>query len=77
MKNNWTEIDVSNEASIKDWFFVYTWITDIYPEEASFHVLSPQEPNIQSLQQRRAVHGGTYTVSPGSFNYELAHDNIS
>ncbi|ETR67043.1 MAG: hypothetical protein OMM_12030 [Candidatus Magnetoglobus multicellularis str. Araruama] len=56
-ENNWTEIDISNEASIKDWFIVYTWITDDYPGDASFHVLSPSGTKLTIAS---AAPGGTW-----------------
>ena len=64
---NWTEIIFSNEGFIIDWAIAYTWITDDYPQEGSFYVLSPSgtQHTIASAEQ-----GGTYTVSSNSFNYE-------
>jgi Leucine-rich repeat (LRR) protein len=65
--NNWTEIDVGNKGFIIDWSIVYTWTTDSFPGDASFHVLSPSG-TIHTIASGEP--GGTYTVSSNSFNYE-------
>jgi len=63
----WAEIDISNECIIKDWSIVYTWITDDYPEDASFYVLSP---SLTFEIIASAQTNGTYTVTSSLFNGE-------
>lgn len=66
-EKNWTEIDVSNEGVIMDWSILYTWFADGYPDEASFHVLSPSGT---SLTIASGDTSGTYTITSNDFNYE-------
>jgi hypothetical protein len=64
---NWTEIDVSDEWVIMDWSIVYTWSADDFPEEASFHVLSPSGTILTIASKETS---GNYTVTSNGFNGE-------
>jgi agmatine deiminase len=40
-ENGWTEFDITDEGTISDWSIQYTWSTDNWAYEGSFHALSP------------------------------------
>lgn len=66
-EEGWTDIEVSQEGELGGVEIAYTWSTDTWPEEGSFHLESP------SGTQAVIASGdpsGTYTVDMTEFNGE-------
>ena len=61
----WTEFDVTDEGLINNWSISYSWDTDQYDYEGSFHVLSSA--------------GTSYVIASGNSdgNYEVFSDSFS
>jgi hypothetical protein len=68
--NKWTEIDVNNKSIVKEWSIEYTWLTDGFPEEASFYVLSPSGTKVNIASEEI---DGAYNITLNSFLGESAN----
>ena len=62
---SWTEIDVEDDMPIGSWTIDFTWISDEYPEEGSFHVMSPSGTTVIIAS---GIQSGTYSLSSEKFN---------
>ena len=66
-ESGWTNLVVNKTGEISNWQIHYTWITDSYPEESSFHVESPAGTQAVIAS---ASPSGTYTIDLTSFDGE-------
>ena len=64
-ESSWTEIDIEDDILIRSWTIDFTWNTDEYPEEGSFHVMSPSG---KTATIASGIQGGTYSLSSEKFN---------
>ncbi len=64
---NWTEFEVSNTGILAGAELSFTWITDNYPEESSFHLMSPQGTASSFFAGSPS---GNYTIDMIDFNGE-------
>ncbi|MBF0452348.1 MAG: hypothetical protein HQK75_16720, partial [Candidatus Magnetomorum sp.] len=63
-KASWTEINIDDDIPISKWTILYTWNTDEYFDEGSFHVMSPLGTKFTIAS---GTSGGTYSVTTESF----------
>jgi agmatine/peptidylarginine deiminase len=68
----WTDLEVADMGEVAAFEITYTWITDTWPEDASFHVESPEGTTVVIAD---GLPSGTYTVDATAFNGEEMEGN--
>lgn len=68
----WTDLNVGTTGEISGWEITYTWQTDDWPEEGSFHVESPSGTQAVIAS---GFPSGTYSVDLTDFNGEEMNGN--